>query len=83
MKLTESIICPDDDEREVYHIPDEAGSDTTLCGLSDVRYESHDASTTGITCKACLRIWKWCKNLSIPNASLKLAGKKGGNHGND
>ena len=70
MKLIDSITCPDDDEIVVYHIPDLAGSDTTLCGLSDVRYEEHDASETGITCRGCLRILKWCKNLSIPNTKL-------------
>lgn len=70
MKLLESITCPEDDSTLIYHIPDEAGSDTTLCGLSDVPYESHDANETGINCAGCLRIMRWCKNLKIPTKRL-------------
>jgi len=65
MRLFTTITCPNDDAEVIYHIPDEPGSDTTLCGLSDVVYETHDIDDCPITCESCLRVVKWCRNLKL------------------
>jgi len=70
-KLTFTVTCPEQDGNQyndiatIYHIPDEPGCDTTLCGLSDVPYIEHDIDYHPVNCRACIGIVKYCKYLKF------------------
>ena len=68
MKLYKTCTCPQQDSEPIYHIPDEPGSDTTLCGLSDVPHEMHCADEHPPDCVDCLAIVAWCRKIRFKRA---------------
>ena len=63
MKLYQTVTCPEQDTQLIYHIPDDPGADTTLCGLSDVPHSLHDADNQPSDCKECLEVIDWCRKI--------------------
>ena len=66
MKRLKNTITVIEDHTGDYHVPGVSlvGS-VTLCGWVDVPHNVHDAADRPVTCKVCMEIIKYCKNIKI------------------